>query len=368
MSQYTTIDKDLKKGPHASITSPPPKSKAARFNAHTLRKLQAAVDNDPEINLMTQMPMDYTTRLIEFQGEGREESREIIEKSETIKRQNGDIRDCLQASDPADIVWPLSSAVLGLLEETSHIAEPLPDGLSQRLLNLMQTSEVLWKSLFPEQIMVFKCDAGVVVKAVRRVDDDTEYTTLQYLECHKPDIPAPRPLGYVRMSGITFIFQTYKPSTTLATTDGSALGGVAGEGCKDIRRHLRKSEKPIRSLTEFEEFLFSSPHPGGQVLTELIRQLYPALPTEMKIVFTHGDLRPDNITVDMDDCNQWVVTGLLDWEYSGFYPEYCEAFKCTNCLAPYEEHDWYLFLPGCISPKRYAHWWLLDRVREARVV
>jgi hypothetical protein len=34
---------------------------------------------------------------------------------------NGDIRDCLQASDPVDIVWPLSSAVLGLLEETSHI-------------------------------------------------------------------------------------------------------------------------------------------------------------------------------------------------------------------------------------------------------
>ncbi|KMU84721.1 hypothetical protein CIHG_02505 [Coccidioides immitis H538.4] len=112
------------------------------------------------------------------------------------------------------------------------------------------------------------------------------------------------------MSGITLIFQTYKPSTTLATvwpqmdndqkasirdqlgaimsnlrsipyTDGSALGGVAGEGCKDIRRHLRKSEKPIRSLVEFEEFLFSSPHPGGQVFTELLRQLLPDS--------THGD-------------------------------------------------------------------------------
>lgn len=82
----------------------------------------------------------------------------------------------------------------------------------------------------------------------------------------------------------------------------------------------------------------------------------------MKIVFTHGDLRPENIAVDMDDCNQWVVTGLFDWEYSGFYPEYCEAFKCTNCIAPYEDDDWYLFLPNCISPKRYAHWWLLDRV------
>jgi aminoglycoside phosphotransferase (APT) family kinase protein len=246
-------------------------------------------------------------------------------------------------------------------------------------------------------MMVFKCAADVVVKATRRVDDDTEYTTLQYLESHKPAIPAPRPLGYVRMSGITLIFQTYEPSTTLATvwsqldsrqkasirdqldaimvdlrsipyTVGSTLGGVAGEGCKDIRRHMRQSGKPIRTLSEFEEFLFSSPHPGGQVFVDLLRQLYPHQSEEMKIVFTHGDLRPDNIAVDMDDCNQWVVTGLLDWEYSGFYPEYCEAFKCTNCIAPYEEDDWYLFLPDCISPKRYAHWWLLDRVREARVV
>lgn len=261
----------------------------------------------------------------------------------------------------------------------------------------MQTSDILCKSPLPEQMMVFKCAADIVVKAIRCVDDATEYTALQYLERHKPVIPAPRPLGYVRMSGITLIFQTYKPSTTLAAVwpqldsdqkasirdqlntimldlrsipylDGSALGGVAGESCKDIRRHLRQSEKPIRSFSEFEDFLFSSHRSGGQVFIQFLRQLYLHQSEEMKIVFTHGDLRPDNIAVDMDDRNQWVVTGLLDWEYSGFYPEYCEAFKSTNCLSPYEEDDWYLFLPDCISPKRYAHWWLMDRVREARVL
>lgn len=227
------------------------------------------------------------------------------DKSETVMRhKEDDIRDCLRASDPVDVVWPLSSAVLRLLEETSEIADPLPSGLSQRLLGVLRTSEVLWESPLPNNMMVFKCPADVVVKAVRHVDDDTEYTTLQYLELHSPAIPAPRPLGYVRMSGITLIFQTYKPSTTLATvwpqldsgqkgsirdqldaimsdlrsipyTAGSALGGVAGEGCKDIRRHLRQSEKPIRTLSEFEEFLFSSPHPGGQVFIDLLRQLLP---------------------------------------------------------------------------------------------
>jgi hypothetical protein len=33
--------------PKASITSPPPKSQAAKFNARVLKKLQAAVDNNP---------------------------------------------------------------------------------------------------------------------------------------------------------------------------------------------------------------------------------------------------------------------------------------------------------------------------------
>lgn len=137
------------------------------------------------------------------------------DKSETVMRhKEDDIRDCLRASDPVDVVWPLSSAVLRLLEETSEIADPLPSCLSQRLLGVLRTSEVLWESPLPNNMMVFKCPADVVVKAVRHVDDDTEYTTLQYLELHSPAIPAPRPLGYVRMSGITLIFQTYKPSTT----------------------------------------------------------------------------------------------------------------------------------------------------------
>ncbi|KAJ5151909.1 hypothetical protein N7492_010204 [Penicillium capsulatum] len=38
-------------------------SKAVRFNAHTLKKLQAAIDDDPEIDLTTRMPIDYSSRL-----------------------------------------------------------------------------------------------------------------------------------------------------------------------------------------------------------------------------------------------------------------------------------------------------------------
>jgi hypothetical protein len=285
-----------------------------------------------------------------------------------------------------------------LLEKVSNTTEPLPNGLAQRLLKVMQSSEVLWKAPSARRKMVFKCATGIVVKAVRGIDDYAECTTLRYLQQHKPSIPAPEPLGCVRMSGISLIFMTHMAQMTLGEawrgpgsdqkasvseqlnailtdlrslpfTEGSPFGGVAGEGCKDLRRHLRRSENPIKTPSDFEDFLFSSHHPGGLVFVEFLHRLAPSLqaPSAPKIVFTHGDLKEDNITVQMIDGNRCIVTGLLDWEYSGFYPDYCEAVRCTNCLAPYEDDDWYLFLPECVSPKRYAHWWLLDRVRETRV-
>ena len=45
------------------------KSKAARFNAHTIKRLQATMCNDPEIDLTTQMPMDYSSRLTDMRSE-----------------------------------------------------------------------------------------------------------------------------------------------------------------------------------------------------------------------------------------------------------------------------------------------------------
>lgn len=45
---------------------PTSESKAARFNAHTLKKLQAAVTKDPEIDLTEQFPWEYPRRLMKM--------------------------------------------------------------------------------------------------------------------------------------------------------------------------------------------------------------------------------------------------------------------------------------------------------------
>lgn len=49
------------------------------------------------------------------------------------------------------------------------------------------------------------------------------------------------------------------------------------------------------------------------------------------MVFTHADLNPRNILVDRviqsDGSRSWEVTGIVDWETSGYYPEYWDYTK-----------------------------------------
>lgn len=52
-------------------------------------------------------------------------------------------------------------------------------------------------------------------------------------------------------------------------------------------------------------------------LSKLVR----AMPSH-DIVLTHADLSPRNIIVNGDQ-----VVGIIDWEMSGFYPEYWEYAK-----------------------------------------
>jgi len=50
-----------------------------------------------------------------------------------------------------------------------------------------------------------------------------------------------------------------------------------------------------------------------------------SLRTDHEVVFTHNDFSPRNITVKYGQ-----VTGILDWEYSGRYPESWEFVKAFN--------------------------------------
>lgn len=58
-----------------------------------------------------------------------------------------------------------------------------------------------------------------------------------------------------------------------------------------------------------------------------------------RMLFTHADLNPRNILVDRtvqrDGSLGWQVTGIVDWEMAGYYPEYWDYTK-----ALYERFRW----------------------------
>lgn len=139
--------------------------------------------------------------------------------------------------------------------------------------------------------------------------------------------------------------------------ESALLGGVGGEGCQDGRRFERMHPGPINSIQQFEDFILSGAKVPG-LYKGVLRKL---LPTSSMIVCTHGDIRPANIMVEQRD-GQWAVSGIIDWETAGIYPDYWEAIKMTNNLWPGETSDWYDHLPKSVSQHRYRVPWLVDRV------
>lgn len=239
------------------------------------------------------------------------------------------------------------------------------------LIALIQDAEVVSSGPVPSRRMVFKCDVDAIAKVVWGAEDFTEYTTLQYLLEHRPSILAPRPLGLLRIGCVSILLTSYLPGTTLEAVwaylaadqkasvrdqlyaifrdlrtmqlpHGMPLSGIAGEGCKDQWRHLRRSTVPIFSVEDFETFQFSDPK---YEITMFIDFLRAFTRSSHQVVFTHGDLRPENVIVEVSEGNQCIVIGLLDWEDSSFYSEYYEATKITNYLATNEDWDWFRFLP-----------------------
>ena len=100
------------------------------------------------------------------------------------------------------------------------------------------------------------------------------------------------------------------PSSAMAICD------TLGEACMD---HRIQGGDPVGPFSD--EATFSA----------LLR--FPDDPARRghKIVFTHADLNPRNILVNRaihpDGRAGWQVTGIVDWETAGYYPEYWDYTK-----------------------------------------
>ncbi|KAB8266002.1 kinase-like protein [Aspergillus pseudonomiae] len=62
-----------------------------------------------------------------------------------------------------------------------------------------------------------------------------------------------------------------------------------------------------------------------------------------QIVFTHGDLRPQNVIV-----NHGNISGIVDWEFSGWYPEFWAFSKALYVWK--WQNDWTNYLIQFLEP------------------
>ncbi|KAL1901322.1 hypothetical protein Sste5346_001727 [Sporothrix stenoceras] len=197
---------------------------------------------------------------------------------------------------------------------------------------------------------------------------DTENSALQYLAEHSPGFSGPKPHGLIRLRGFVLMFMSYMPSTTLKDVCpkltvhhkvsiqgqldclftqlrsiklplGGRLGGTAGEGVSDSHAWVEHAdnETVIQTALGFRDFQFAIESPTGPEYCNTLKNLLPLPDPNEPAVFTHGDVYPGNITVDIDSANltEYVVTGIIDWDESGFYPAW---FEVTKVLYNFKEY------------------------------
>lgn len=104
---------------------------------------------------------------------------------------------------------------------------------------------------------------------------------------------------------------------------------------------------PFDGEEEFDEWCLGKIHGGPLVRAKwrwLLRGEREKRGGGGRFVLTHGDLTPRNIIVQGN-----VVTGIVDWERSGFFPEYAEyAFAMVLCHG--HEEWWIPVLEELLTP------------------
>lgn len=367
-------------------------SYAGQINLRTLHELQDALRKEPEGHILSMLPKNYNRRITMATGGKALPNAE----KDAVGVQDPRFRTRLVLAEIATVVFPLSEKVDALLAQYAGGAsndDPSDTnnrGLTGPLKRLIRESPTLWEN--PVRGIVVKCNEDIVAKVIWGNRDYTEYTSMQFLAERAPGVPAPRAHGLVALGPFRVIFMSYMPGTTLAEAwprlsrdgkqsvqqqleeifcrlrslrqdDGRELGGVCGEGVKEHRVDECALFKNINTATEYSDLQFSARHHSSTAYVGLLRSLL-ARDDSKGSVFTHGDVRTENVIVkeDLSDGGQCVVTGIIDWEDSGFYPAYYECTALTRTLSVVDEDDWYLYLPPSISPSEFPIRWLADRL------
>ena len=128
-----------------------------------------------------------------------------------------------------------------------------------------------------------------------------------------------------------------------------------GSPSKDpLLEDLQSPPRPLTSDSDlrariYERYL----HCGGSRYEHVLPNM---LPKSDRAVFSHGDIAPRNIMADENG----NITGIIDWEYAGWYPDYWEH---AQIMRPAFWGDWSIWMDRT-APER----WDLSGINASRKV
>ena len=340
------------------------------------------------MNLFAIIPPDYRDRFLEVPA---------VPKPAATKKWPNFCEKLVLNTKSATIIKPLSietnKYLAGYLDPENLNIDSTKD-LIPVLKQVILESEKLWEG--PARGVVLKCTDNIAVKIVRgEADIHNEYAAIEYLAKYLPDIPAPKPHGLIKLDNTFLLFMTYFPSTTLKSVwdtldyenkimiqrllddiftklrqlrrSEEYLDGTTGEVTEE-ERFLFRSNESITNITQPGDLRFSISQDASPSWKTLLRSFLPNGGEKYKYVFSHCDVAMKNIMVDINPYDgKYFVSGIVDWETAGFYPEYFEASKILGDMNCHTKTDWYAYVPDCIAPATYPVHWLLHTLWQTTV-
>ncbi|KAF1993678.1 kinase-like protein [Amniculicola lignicola CBS 123094] len=286
------------------------------------------------------------------------------------------------------IVWPLSPQLQNSLQIPATAKEVIIQGGQASILRLTLNDLLIQgKVLYHYTPRAVVCIFPDTVVKINKSQDPTEVHMLHYIHEHSRQIPVPRPLGMVTIGKWSYTFTSFIPGIPLDRIWGNLsldkkhhvreqlnryftelrrlpvpskegyLGGGMSPICKGGHRFRKVSSMPIANNAQFNNFLLDD----SWLERARLDYLRGSLPSNYQIVMTHGDLCPLNILVESEDTLN--ITGIVDWETGGAYPEYWEyinAFRSSFI----GKDDWCLYLPESSIGKffdEYARYCVIER-------
>ena len=121
----------------------------------------------------------------------------------------------------------------------------------------------------------------------------------------------------------------------LCLADGSASDDpLIGYKARLIEDKATKPPVPLRSDTEVRARIHSRYITwGGHTYAKVLPDM---LPRSTRSVFTHADIAPRNILAD----DSGHITGLIDWEMAGWFPDYWEVANIMKPTGSSIGYDW----------------------------